>query len=51
MYLGLYQVVHARREAELSVNHRAERIGAHSADAIVQLVSWLKDIFFRAARP
>ena len=47
MYLGLYQVVHARRETELSANHKAERIGSPSADAIAQLANWLKDVFRR----
>jgi hypothetical protein len=51
MYLGLYQVVHARHEAELSANHKAERIGAHSTNAIAQLANWLKDVFFHAGRP
>ena len=50
MYLGLYQVVHARREAELPANHKAERVGPHSTDGIAQLANWLKDVFFPARR-
>jgi hypothetical protein len=49
MYLGLYQVVHARHETELSAHHKAEQVRA--PDAMAQLTRWLKDVFFHAGRP
>jgi len=51
MYLGLYQVVYARHETELSANHKAKRIDVPSTNKIMQLAKLLKGEFSQAGHP